>query len=159
MGPPRKRAKTPFFALWVLFWNVVLVIVVGIIFGGICLCLLLLGLVYFILLYSPLGCLLFSYKIRFREFFNKIRYSHTQVFKFSVVTSFIFFSNVLASLTSAVGSIVGGMSCRYITLMCGLVTLGLVLNVSIVGPFLALLIVALTNIYLCTTICKCATKM
>ena len=149
MGPPRKRAKTPFIALWVLFWNVVLVIVVGIIFGGICLCLLLLGLVYFILLYSPLGCLLFSYKIRFREFFNKIRYSHTQVFKFSVVTSFIFFSNVLASLTSAVGSIVGGMSCRYITLMCGLVTLGLVLNVSIVGPFLALLIVALTNIYLC----------
>ena len=77
MGPPRKRAKTPFIALWVLFWNVVLVIVVGIIFGGICLCLLLLGLVYFILLYSPLGCLLFSYKIRFREFFNKIRYSHT----------------------------------------------------------------------------------
>ena len=33
--------------------------------------------------------------------------------------------------------------------MCGLVTLGLVLNASIVGPFLALLIVALTNIHLC----------
>ena len=36
MGPPLKRAKTPFIALWVLFWDVILVIVVGVIFGGIC---------------------------------------------------------------------------------------------------------------------------
>ena len=150
MGPPRKRAKTPFIALWVIFWNVVLVIVVGIIFGGICLCLLLLGLVCFILLYSPSTCLILSYRTRFLELISyKISCSHTQVFKFSVVTSFLLFSCVLVWSTLAVGSVVGGMSCRYITLMCGLVTLGLVLNVSIVGPFLALLIVALTNIYLC----------
>ena len=44
MGPPWKRAKTPFIALWVLFWDVVLVIVVGVILGGVCLCILLLGL-------------------------------------------------------------------------------------------------------------------
>ena len=29
MGPPWKRAKTPFIAMWVLFWDVVLIIVVG----------------------------------------------------------------------------------------------------------------------------------
>ena len=48
MGPPWKRAKTPFIALWVLFWDVVLVIVVGVILGGVCLCILLLGLVLLI---------------------------------------------------------------------------------------------------------------
>ena len=53
VGPPLKRAKTPFIALWVLFWDVILVIVVGGIFGGICLCLLLLGLVLLIFWYSP----------------------------------------------------------------------------------------------------------
>ena len=47
------------------------------------------------------------------------------------------------------GCLVGGLSCRCITHMFGLVTLGLVLNASVVGPFLALSIVALTNIYLC----------
>ena len=47
------------------------------------------------------------------------------------------------------GCLVGGLSCRCITRMFGLVTLGLVLNASIVGPFVALSIVALTNIYLC----------
>ena len=47
------------------------------------------------------------------------------------------------------GCLVGGLSCRCITRMFGLVTLGLVLNASVVGPFLALSIVALTNIYLC----------
>ena len=149
MGPPRKRAKTPFIALWVLFWNVALVIVVGVIFGGICLCLLLSGLVMFICRYSPLSCLLVFCSIKFREILKQIWYYHTQVFKLIVVASFAFFFYVLASIISAVGSLIGGLSCRYISLMCGLVTLGLVLNVSIVGPFLALLIVALTNIYLC----------
>ena len=47
------------------------------------------------------------------------------------------------------GCLVGGLSCRCITRMFGLVTLGLVLNASVVGPFVALSIVALTNIYLC----------
>ena len=149
MGPPRKRAKTPFIALWVLFWNVVLVIVVGVIFGGICLCLLLLGLVVFICLYSPSNSLIAFCYIKFWEILKQIWYYHTQVFKLIVVASFTFFFYVLASLISAVGSLVWGLSCRYISLMCGLVTLGLVLNASIVGPFLALLIVALTNIYLC----------
>ena len=40
-----------------------------------------------------------------------------------------------------------GMSCQCITRMFGLVILGLVLNALIVGPFVALSIVALTNIY------------
>ena len=53
VGPPLKRAKTPFIALWVLFWDVILVMVVGVIFGGICHCLLLLGLVLLIFWYSP----------------------------------------------------------------------------------------------------------
>ena len=47
------------------------------------------------------------------------------------------------------GCVVGGMSCQCITRMFGLVILGLVLNASIVGPFVALSIVALTNIYHC----------
>ena len=47
------------------------------------------------------------------------------------------------------GCLVGGLSCRCITRMFSLVTLGLVLNASVIGPFLALSIVALTNIYLC----------
>ena len=149
MGPPRKRAKTPFIALWVFFWNVVLVIVVGVIFGGICLCLLLLGLVVFICFYSPLNSLIAFCYIKFSEILKQIWYYHTQVFKLFVVASFTFFFYVLASLISAVGSLVWGLSCRYISLMCGLVTLGLVLNASIVGPFVALSIVALTNIYLC----------
>ena len=53
VGPSLKRAKTPFIALWVLFWDVILVMVVGVIFGGISLCLLLLGLVLLIFWYSP----------------------------------------------------------------------------------------------------------
>ena len=149
MGPPRKRAKTPFIALWVFFWNVVLVIVVGVIFGGICLCLLLLGLVVFICFYSPLNSLMAFCYIKFSEILKQIWYYHTQVFKLFVVASFTFFSYVLTTLISVVGSLVWGLSCRYISLMCGLVTLGLVLNASIVGPFVALSIVALTNIYLC----------
>ena len=47
------------------------------------------------------------------------------------------------------GCVVGGMSCQCITRMFGLVIVGLVLNASIVGPFAALSIVALTNIYHC----------
>ena len=61
MGAPWKRAKTSFIALWVLFWDVVLVIVVGVIFGGICLCLLLFGLVLLICWYSPWLSLMLVY--------------------------------------------------------------------------------------------------
>ena len=149
MGPPRKRAKTHFVALWVLFWDVVLVIVVGVIFGGICLCVLLSGLVLLIYRHSPVNSLLIFYLGKFCKILQKIWYSHKKVFKLGVFASFVLFSYIFILLISGVGSFVGGLSCRYITLMCGLVTLGLVLNASVVGPFLALLIVALTNIYLC----------
>ena len=149
MGPPRKRAKTYFVALWALFWDVVLVIVVGVIFGGICLCVLLSGLVLLIYRHSPVNSLLYFYLGKLRKILQEIWYSHKKVFKLSVFASFVLFSYIFAAFITGFGSFVGGLSCRYITLMCGLVTLGLVLNASVVAPFLALLIVALTNIYLC----------
>ena len=135
MGPPWKRAKTPFIALWVLFWDVVLVIVVGVIFGGVCLCLLLLGSISLIILYSPWCSLILIC-------FRKLR----QMSKKWIIIV-VFHVSLTAILTG--GCLVGGLSCRCITRMFGLVTLGLVLNASVVGPFLALSIVALTNIYLC----------
>ena len=152
MGPPWKRAKTPFIALWVLFWDVVLVIVVGVILGGICLCLLLSGLVLLIYWYSPwfslmlvcvrkLGPMLKKWSL---EVFKKCRHCLTPMF-ISVQVGFQLL--LMPILTD--GCLVGGLSCRCITRMFGLVTLGLVLNASVVGPFLALSIVALTNIYLC----------
>ena len=152
MGPPWKRAKTPFIALWVLFWDVVLVIVVGVILGGVCLCVLLLGLVLLIYWYSPwfslmlvclrkLGQMLKKWSL---EVFNQYRHYLTPMF-IGVQVGFQLL--LMAILTN--GCFVGGLSCRCITRMFGLVTLGLVLNASIAGPFLALSIAALTNIYLC----------
>ena len=135
MGPPRKRVKTSSIALWVLFWDVVLVIVVGVIFGGVCLCLLLLGSILLIILYSPWCSLILIC-------FRKLR----QMSKKWIIIV-VFHVALTAILTG--GCLVGGLSCRCITRMFGLVTLGLVLNASVVGPFLALSIVALTNIYLC----------
>ena len=135
MGQPWKRAKTPPIALWVLFWDVVLVIVVGVIFGGVCLCLLLLGSISLIILYSPWCSLILIC-------FRKLR----QMSKKWIIIV-VFHVALTAILTG--GCLVGGLSCRCITRMFGLVTLGLVLNASVVGPFLALSIVALTNIYLC----------
>ena len=135
MGQPWKRAKTPSIALWVLFWDVVLVIVVGVIFGGVCLCLLLLGSISLIILYSPWCSLILIC-------FRKLR----QMSKKWIIIV-VFHLALTAILTG--GCLVGGLSCRCITRMFGLVTLGLVLNASVVGPFLALSIVALTNIYLC----------
>ena len=135
MGPPRKRVKTSSIALWVLFWDVVLVIVVGVIFGGVCLCLLLLGSISLIILYSP-WCSLILICFRKLKQMSKKR-----------IIIVVFHVSLSAILTG--GCLVGGLSCRCITRMFGLVTLGLVLNASVVGPFLALSIVALTNIYLC----------
>ena len=135
MGPPRKRVKTSSIALWVLFWDVVLVIVVVVIFGGVCLCLLLLGSISLIILYSPWCSLILIC-------FRKLR----QMSKKWIIIV-VFHVSLTAILTG--GCLVGGLSCRCITRMFGLVTLGLVLNASVVGPFLALSIVALTNIYLC----------
>ena len=135
MGQPWKRAKTPSIALWVLFWDVVLVIVVGVIFGGVCLCLLLLGSISLIILYSPWCSLILIC-------FRKLR----QMSKKWIIIV-VFHVSLSAILTG--GCLVGGLSCRCITRMFGLVTLGLVLNASVVGPFVALSIVALTNIYLC----------
>ena len=151
MGPPWKRAKTPFIALWVLFWDVVLVIVVGVILGGICLCLLLSGLVLLICWYSPwfslmlvclrkLGQMLKKWSL---EVFKKCRHCLTLFISVQVAFQLL----LMPILTD--GCLVGGLSCRCITRMFGLVTLGLVLNASIAGPFLALSIAALTNIYLC----------
>ena len=152
MGPPWKRAKTPFIALWVLFWDVVLVIVVGVILGGICLCLLLLGLILLIYCYSPWGSLMLfclrklgqMLKKWSLEVFKKCRHCLAPMF-ISVQVGFQLL--LMPILTD--GCLVGGLSCRCITRMFGLVTLGLVLNASIAGPFLALFIAALTNIYLC----------
>ena len=152
MGPPWKRAKTPFIALWVLFWDVVLVIVVGVILGGICLCLLLLGLILLIYCYSPWGSLMLfclrklgqMLKKWSLEVFKKCRHCLAPMF-ISVQVGFQLL--LMPILTD--GCLVGGLSCRCITRMFGLVTLGLVLNASIAGPFLALSIAALTNIYLC----------
>ena len=155
MGPPWKRAKTPFIALWVLFWDVVLVIVVGVILGGICLCLLLSGLVLLIYWYSPwfslmlvclrkLGQMLKKWSL---EVFNK--YHHCLTPMFIGVQIFLVGFQLLLMAILTDGCLVGGLSCRCITRMFGLVTLGLVLNASIAGPFVALSIVALTNIYLC----------
>ena len=150
MGPPWKRAKTPFIALWVLFWDVVLIIVVGVIFGGICLFILLLRLVFFICWYSPWGSLMLVCLRKFRQMLEESRIRNkNQILKFNFVLLFLSFPYALVAATLTSWCSVGGMSCRYITNMCGLVTLGLVLNASIVGPFVALSIVALTNIYLC----------
>ena len=150
MGPPWKRAKTPFIALWVLFWDVVLIIVVGVIFGGICLCLLLVGLVLLICFYSPWGSLMLVCARKLMQMFreSKIR-NKNQILKFNFVLLFPHFYSLPIATTITIGCLVGGLSCRHIANMCGLVTLGLVLNASIVGPFVALSIVALTNIYLC----------
>ena len=155
MGPPWKRAKTPFIALWVLFWDVVLVIVVGVILEGVCLCILLLGLVLLIYWYSPwfslmlvclrkLGQMLKKWSL---EVFNKYRHCLTPMF-IGVQIFLVGFQLLLMAILTD-GCLVGGLSCRCITHMCGLVILGLVLNASIAGPFVALSIVALTNIYLC----------
>ena len=155
MGPPWKRAKTPFIALWVLFWDVVLVIVVGVILEGVCLCILLLGLVLLIYWYSPWFSLMLVCLRKLRqmlkkwslEVFNKYRYCLTPMF-IGVQIFLVGFQLLLMAILTD-GCLVGGLSCRCITHMCGLVTLGLVLNASIAGPFVALSIVALTNIYLC----------
>ena len=152
MVPPWKRAKTPFIALWVLFWDVFLVIVVGVILGGICLCILLLGLVLLILGYSPWGILMLVCVRKLRqmlkkwslEVFNQYRHCLTPM----IIGVQIFFQLLLMVILTK-GCLVGGLSCRCITHMFGFVTLGLVLNASIAGPFLALFITALTNIYLC----------
>ena len=150
MGPPWKRAKTPFIALWVLFWDVVLIIVVGVIFGGICLCLLLIGLVLLIFWYSPWFSLMLVDVRKKKQMLKESRIRNkNQTLKFIFVWLFQHFSVVLVAATITSCCFVGGLSCRHITNMCGLVTLGLVLNASIVGPFVALSIVALTNIYLC----------
>ena len=150
MGPPWKRAKTPFIALWVLFWDVVLIIVVGVIFGGICLFLLLLGLVLLICCYSPWQSLMLVCVRKKKQMFKESRIRNkNQTLKFIFVRLFLFFYFVLEAATITSCCFLGGLSCRLITNMCGLVTLGLVLNASIVGPYVALSIVALTNIYLC----------
>ena len=153
MVPPWKRAKTPFIALWVLFWDVVLVIVVGVILGGVCFCILLIGLVFLICCYSPWGSLMLvclrklkqMLKKRSFEEFNQYRHCLMLI---GVQISLVGFQLLLmATLTDC--CLVGSLSCRCITRMFRLVTLGLVLNASIAGPFLALSIAALTNIYLC----------
>ena len=145
MGPPWKRAKTPFIALWVLFWDVVLIIVVGVIFGGICLFLLLLGLVLLICLYSPWLSLMLVCVRKNKQMFKESRIRNkNQTLKFIFVRLFLYFYFVLEAATITSCCFLGGLSCRHITNMCGLVTLGLVLNASIVGPFVALSIVALS---------------
>ena len=145
MGPPWKRAKTPFIALWVLFWDVVLIIVVGVIFGGICPCLFLVGLVLLICLYSPWLRLMLVCVRKFRQMLKESRIRNkNQILKFIFVWLFLHFSPVPVAATITSGCFVGGLSRRYITHMCGLVTLGLVLNASIVGPFVALSIVTLS---------------
>ena len=153
MGPPWKRAKTPFIALWVLFWDVVLVIVVGVILGGVCFCILLIGLVFLICYYSPWGSLMLvclrklkqMLKKRSFEEFNQYRHCLMLI---GVQISLVGFQLLLMAILTDC-CLVGSLSCRCITRMFRLVTLGLVLNASIAGPFLALSITALTNIYLC----------
>ena len=152
-----KRDRTPFIALWVLFWDFVSVIVVGGIFGGLCLCLLLVGLVLLIFWYSPwfsliqvcFRKLLQIARKRIHEIRNENLLFHTHILKLFVVEFFVFCFHLLVEAILTDGCWVGGLSCRCITRMFGLVILGLVLNASIVGPFVALSIVALTNIYLC----------
>ena len=152
-----KRDRTPFIASWVLFWDFVSVIVVGGIFGGICLCLLLVGLVLLIFWYSPwfsliqvcFRKLLQIARKRIHEIRNENLLFHTHILKLFVVEFFVFCFHLLVEAILTDGCWVGGLSCRCITRMFGLVILGLVLNASIVGPFVALSIVALTNIYLC----------
>ncbi|CAH3140880.1 unnamed protein product, partial [Pocillopora meandrina] len=152
-----KRDRTPFIASWVLFWDFVSVIVVGGIFGGICLCLLLVGLVLLIFWYSPwfsliqvcFRKLLQIARKRIHEIRNENLLFHTHILKLFVVEFFVFCFYLLVEAILTDGCWVGGLSCRCITRMFGLVILGLVLNASIVGPFVALSIVALTNIYLC----------
>ena len=156
MGPSWKRAKTPFIALWVLFWDVVLVIVVGVILGGVCFCVLLIGLVFLICCYSPWGSLMLVCLRKLWQMLTKLKLEVSNqyleclkpMFMISVQISLVGFQLLLMAILTD-GCLVGGLSCRCITRMFGLVTLGLVLNASVVGPFLALSIVALTNIYLC----------
>ena len=155
MVPPWKRAKTPFIALWVLFWDVVLVIVVGVILGGVCFCVFLIGLVVLIYCHSPWVSLMLVCLRKLRQMLKKWnlgvfnQYRHCLTLRFIGVRIFLVGFHLLLMAILTEGCLVGGLSCRCITRMFGLVTLGLVLNASIAGPFLALSIAALTNIYLC----------
>ena len=119
MGPPLKRAKTPFIALWVLFWDVILVMVVGVIFGGISLCLLLLGLVLLIFWYSPWFSFLSACGRRLRQMEKRWIGRENpncdkSCLKLLVVNIFQFFYLLIAAVLTD-GCVVGGMSCQCIT--------------------------------------------
>ena len=121
MGPPWKRAKTAFVALCVLFWDVVSVIVVGVILGGICLCLLLLGLVLLIYCYSPWFSLMLVCLRKLRqllknwslEVFKKCRHCLTPMFMIGVQIVLVGFHLLLMAISTDGW----GFSCRCITRM------------------------------------------
>lgn len=156
MAAPCKLVKTPFIILWVLFWELFLVIVVGVIFGGLCLFVLLFASIWFILWFSPLFTL-FNFCIRkthqlgvvlnfIPEIRNENHESCTRNFVFHFV---VLCCALLIQVLILYACFVGGLSCRFITRMVGLVIFGVVLNASVVGPYVAFSVVAFTNIYLC----------
>lgn len=164
MAAPRKLVKTPFIVLWVLFWELFLVIVVGVIFGGLCLFVLLIGSIGFISWFSPI-ITLFCFCARkaqqllriglngIHQIRNENHESCTHIvpvsaWRFVFLLVRICFC-VLINLLYLYACFVGGLSGGFITRMVGLVIFGLVLNASVVGPYVAFSVVAFTNIYLC----------
>ena len=141
------RGRRALISLWLLF-SCLFTLFLGLVLAAVCLFLLLVSVLCLLIWFSPVVTLMVSMGQKIYTMIERVTNSISRILfivlwgffflftQYLVMVVFILFYGVFTSCTFFVG-------------ILGFTTMGLVLNVEIVTPYVSFLVVVITNVYLC----------
>ena len=141
------RGRRTLISLWLLF-SCLFTLFLGLVLAAVCLFLLLVSVLYLLIWFSPVTILLVSMGQKIYSRIERVSDSISWILLIVLLFFFVLFTLYLVVI---LGILVFGVFtlCTFFVGILGFTTMGLVLNVEIVTPYVSFLVVVITNVYFC----------
>ena len=147
MNYRESRVRRALFSLWLSF-SCLFTLFLGLVLAAICLFFLLVSGVFLLIWFSPIMILMVSMG---QKIYNTILRASDSICCILFIVSWVFFFLFTLYLLILLCILFAGVYilCTFFVGILGFTTMGLVLNVEIVTPYVSFLVVAITNVYFC----------
>ena len=141
------RGRRALISLWLLF-SCLFTLFLGLVLAAVCLFLLLVSVLYLLIWFSPVTILLVSMGQKIYSRIERVSDSISWILLIVLLFFFVLFTLYLVVILCI---LIGGVYilCTFFVGILGFTTMGLVLNVEIVTPYVSFMVVAITNVYFC----------
>ena len=141
------RVRRALISLWLLF-SCLFTLFLGLVLAAVCLFLLLVSVLYLLIWFSPVMILMVSMGQKIYSMIKRVSDSICWILLIVLLFFFFLFTLYLFIILCI---LFGGVFilCTFFVGILGFTTMGLVLNVEIVTPYVSFLVVVITNVYFC----------